>query len=757
MRKDPPSEIGGAAHRPRRSVDRVDVYIAALTALACGAAIAAAATHHAPSRAGIATVGVLGLLLVAAEILIVRVQHRGDVMALSLGESLLAPAIFLTGPVEATLLAVVSQVISGLWHRIGFRKTLFNVAQWSLAATTASAVFERLRAGGSATGANLAALGVAVTVLAAVNAVAFVAVIAIVQRRRIRDVAPGLVPALVTGWVLNAGFGVMFVATGVSSPGRLMLFAVPLAVLHWASRGHAAAAADASRLRRMHRALHELTTPIDPQDAIPRFLSLVRECFQSGAAELLIARDRVERFVLRSAEPASCEQFDSPGSGVAAALLGSTDVTIVDDAHPDSALESLLHAEGWRDCLAAPLHTPDGAVGVLAVYDRSGSEGFEEGELAVLQALALETAGAVQKGALVDSLLSERRTLSEVVDHTTDGIVMIDDAGTVLLWNPGIESITGYLAAEMLGTRMLAALQPRDRDGEPVRLEAASSQDEPAPAEIQVVRRDGRIRWLSCSYGRIGATEDHAASTIVVARDVTKGHELERLKEDFVATVSHELRTPLTPIKGWATTLVESGDRLAPEERMTAARSILRQADALERLVLNLLEVSRIERGIVDAADAEVAVRDAVGHAVEEARRQHPGRIVEVLAAGRCRARGDGIWIERIVANLLSNAMKFSPDGEPVEVRIAEAPGEVVVSVVDRGPGIPAPDRERIFERFHRLGDPMTRATRGTGLGLYIARQLARALGGDLVVEGDGPGSTFTLTLRAAYRLAAVG
>jgi signal transduction histidine kinase len=244
----------------------------------------------------------------------------------------------------------------------------------------------------------------------------------------------------------------------------------------------------------------------------------------------------------------------------------------------------------------------------------------------------------------------------------------------------------------------------------------------------------------------------------MVVRDITKAHEVERLKDDFVATVSHELRTPLTPIKGFAATLVESGDILSSADRTIAARSILNQAGHLERLVVNLLEVARLERGTGgDLRDEIVNIRDVAERVTADFRGTHPERAIVLEAPDDVRALGDELFIGQIISNLVSNAIKYTPTEEPIEIRMDDSDGGVILSVVDHGPGIPANEIERIFDRFHRLGNVLTRATGGTGLGLYIARQLAASVGGTLTAESTiGEGSTFTLRLRQARRLVAV-
>jgi two-component system, OmpR family, sensor kinase len=238
---------------------------------------------------------------------------------------------------------------------------------------------------------------------------------------------------------------------------------------------------------------------------------------------------------------------------------------------------------------------------------------------------------------------------------------------------------------------------------------------------------------LSCSYSRIPAAEGRRDVLVVVARNITQARELERLKDDFIAVVSHELRTPLVPIKGWAQTLLNRGDRLNDDQRRTAVQSILAQSQKLESLVLNILEASRIESGRVDA-DGTADVGSIAVRIVEDTLAARPDRALRVRPAPvPCEVRGSPVWVERAISNLVANAVKYSPDDEPVEVAVEVSGDDVTVSVTDHGPGIAADAHERIFERFERLEE--TRQQTGTGLGLYITRRLARAMGGDVTVS----------------------
>lgn len=733
--------------------------VALLTgALAVLAAWLTLATHAAEAVASVSLPAIAGtiVLLVAAEALNVRVRFRGDEMALTMNEAILAPAVVVFPIILVVPIVAGAQAAAALMRRNAPRKAAFNVAQWSLAAAAGAATVTALRPQEASTLGTFAAVGAALAVIGIVNILAFTAVVSLAQRRRIRAVARSLLPSIGAGWVMNAAFALPFVIVVDAVPEAIILFAMPMLALHWASRGRSAAAADTARLHGMNRALRALTQTEQTDDALPTFMAVVRDTFGAAAVEIVLAGAKPTSRLLDDAGNVAREP--DPG-GLPAALLRRGISAKVDATRADDPFSPLLRRDGWRTCLAAPLCSGSDMIGVICIYDRSGHEGFEQGELGVLEALASEAAGAIKRTALLQTITEEQRKLRDVIENTTDGILMVDRDGTVMMWNPSMETITGYVAEEMVGRRLLAAILPRDADGNAVFLEKGIEPGEDLPADLQVSTRGGSTRWVSCSYTRLEETEDRPAALIAIARDVTKERELDRLKEDFVATVSHELRTPLTPIMGWAETLVSSGGRLSDEERAVAASSILRQAKGLEALITNLLDVAKIERGVIDLREGIIDVERVVAAVVGQCTAADPSREIIVRSTTpHVRARGDEMWLERIVSNLLSNAVKYSPPGTPIEVTITQDRDGCSVAVTDHGPGIPPDEQEGIFDRFRRLGDHLTRSTSGTGLGLYIARQLSSALGGSLEVDSVvGRGSTFTLRLRAVPQLVAVG
>ena len=717
---------------PARSGERtLRLYVALLAALAAGSAMASFALDGGPTTRTLWATGGFLVLLAAAEYLLVRFHYREEVMALSLFEAVLAPAIFVLPPVTAIALAGTAQMIAHSMHRVRPIKTTFNVAQWSLATAAGATVFHELRAGTSLSVRNMISLLAALVVVGAVNVVLFSTVIRLAERRPWRAVLADCLPPIAVGWICNVGFGALFVAAISFQTGAIALCIVPLLALHVASRGLVSSVADRQRLGAMNRTLMSLAMPVDPAEAIPHFLTEVRTCFGASAVDVFLWTEGQSATIHRLTD--RYEAIYVAGSNLSCQI------------------------EGEHRCITAPLIADGKMLGTISVYDSSGFEGERSNELAVLQALAAEAAGIIRRGVLVEAVLEERRKLSEIVTSTSDGIVTIRADGTIESWNPAMEIMTGFKAAEMVGTKAFGALRARDADNNEVFIERWKDGSAP-PHEVQIADTTGGSRWLSCSYTPVSGPDGVPHLLVLVARDVTKVRELERLKDDFVATVSHELRTPLTPIIGWASTLLEHDDRIGQKERLVALESIVRQAEGLERLVTDLLEVARVEQGAHDPRIQAVDAIDLARRMADEFRGSHTDRVIKLdIPAEACTARGDDMWIERILSNLLSNAIKYAPAAEPITVRVDRAEGEVTISVTDHGPGIPAHQRNHIFERFSRLGDHMTRTAGGAGLGLYIARQLASSMGATLDVDSEpNVRTTFTLKLRATKKLSAV-
>jgi signal transduction histidine kinase len=249
------------------------------------------------------------------------------------------------------------------------------------------------------------------------------------------------------------------------------------------------------------------------------------------------------------------------------------------------------------------------------------------------------------------------------------------------------------------------------------------------------------------------ATERQRRLTEQEHEVVRRLQETDRLKADLISTVSHELRSPLTTIVGVFGILRVRRDRLSPAERDQLVLMGIRQSERLHRMIEQLLLAARFEQaeGVasLEAARVELDASDLVRQAGAEARARHHDRRIAVEANGALPVRVAQDAVVQVLGNLLDNACKYSPSSEPVRLSGSREGTEAVLAVEDAGPGIPESERQRIFERFTQLERHTQRRAGGVGLGLYIARQLARSQDGDLILAEPtgGRGARFELHL----------
>jgi signal transduction histidine kinase len=249
------------------------------------------------------------------------------------------------------------------------------------------------------------------------------------------------------------------------------------------------------------------------------------------------------------------------------------------------------------------------------------------------------------------------------------------------------------------------------------------------------------------------AAERQRRLTVQEQEVVRRLQETDRLKADLIARVSHELRSPLTTIVGVFGILRVRRDKGSPEERDELVAMGIQQSERLHRMIEQLLAAARFEQadGVasLEAARVELDAIDLVRQAGAEARARHHDRRIAIETNGALPVRVAQDAVVQVLGNLLDNACKYSPDGEPVRLSGTREGAKAVLAVEDAGPGIPESERQRIFDRFTQLERTSQRREGGVGLGLYIARQLARSQDGDLLVvdPADGRGARFELHL----------
>jgi len=238
---------------------------------------------------------------------------------------------------------------------------------------------------------------------------------------------------------------------------------------------------------------------------------------------------------------------------------------------------------------------------------------------------------------------------------------------------------------------------------------------------------------------------------VVVVRDVSARPRIEDDKADILAAVSYELRTPLVPIRGFLDTLNERGEKLEPEERQHAYEVMLRETHRLERLAKQLRRASSLEEAVLQVVPERLDWGKAVRDQIENIQREQPNREFPVTIADDLPpVMADDHLAAQVLASLLSNAVRFSPERSPVEVSVEYARERVFTTISDEGDGIEGNDRDQIFDRYTTGRRPASDGQRGTGLGLYIVRRAVEAMGGMVWVDDAATGgSAFTFTLPA--------
>jgi PAS domain S-box-containing protein len=376
-------------------------------------------------------------------------------------------------------------------------------------------------------------------------------------------------------------------------------------------------------------------------------------------------------------------------------------------------------------------------------------------EVEALGALAANASAALASAELYQRVALEKERSVAILANIADGIVAIDREGQVVLWNDAASRITGVAGADATGRTTEQVLQRTLESGDATGLEGLGDR-------LVSIRRGDDEVWLSLTEAIMRDPAGAVSGRIFAFRDISAERVVEQMKSDFVTTVSHELRTPLTSIYGFAETLLRQDVPFEEEERRVFLGYIASESERLTRIVDQLLSVARLDTGDLQVNLAPTDVRTVVSDVIqiaEQAPMANGHSFVVDLPEDPLDAEADRDKLRQILANLVDNAVKFSPNGGTVTVA-ARANGEVAeVRVVDEGIGIAEEEQRRIFTKFFR-GDAMTRdpATGGTGLGLFIAHGLVSAMGGRMWVDSrEGAGSSFAFELPLARQTALSG
>ena len=410
-----------------------------------------------------------------------------------------------------------------------------------------------------------------------------------------------------------------------------------------------------------------------------------------------------------------------------------------------------------RQAVALPMDLGQETAGMIYVF-RTFTGTATRNDQRVLQSFADQAAIAVHNARLYEEVSREQKRLASILDHSADGVMILDAQRVIQSFNKALSRICGLAAAQAIG-------QPYDNVvswvSRPQGIDLAEAMQSGWPqsghelgtgtldVEGDLERPDGTRIGVGITYAPLLDAEGRLLNVIVNVRDITHFREAQEMKSTFISVISHELKTPVALIKGYAGTLRREDanwDKAVVQESLAV---IEEEADRLTGLIENLLAASKFQAEGMRLKYEDVSLQALAKAAVTRLKTQtEKHHFVVDFAPGFPIIPGDSQRLRQVLDNLINNAVKYSPGGKEVRISGTYTEDMVTVSVHDQGVGLPEDEWDRIFERFYRVDDALSRKTQGTGLGLYLARGVIEAHGGRIGVHSTpGKGSTFFFTL----------
>lgn len=396
---------------------------------------------------------------------------------------------------------------------------------------------------------------------------------------------------------------------------------------------------------------------------------------------------------------------------------------------------TLREAPFLKGSLTVPIRyePADQNLGVMHLFDRVSGE-FTSRDISLVTGLTIQIGYILKNIELVKRLEAEREQFVSIVNDTADGIVTLDTQGCIQLCNPSMAQVTGYREGDVRGKLAEEVFEPQAEDEQPFRFSALQKDGKHAQHTISIATRDRGRRWVGVSVAPV--TTQSGISMILVFRDITEQYEFMQRQSEFVSIASHELRTPITALIGFLS-LSNTVDN--PEQREHFTTRAHSAAVRLSELVEDLLSVARIEEGRLNLAMAPVNPGELMDEVITSLMPIAERKSIRVLYANRL-GKDDEILVDRsklmqVYANLVENAIKYTPGQGKVDVTVHRKAKEIFITVKDNGIGISKQNLERIFEKFFREHTELSVTAGGTGLGLFITKQLVERQNGSLTIE----------------------
>lgn len=545
----------------------------------------------------------------------------------------------------------------------------------------------------------------------------------------------------------------------------------------------AALTAEKERLEAVHAITTALTASLDIDEIVLKSLELTAGALGVRRGSVLIRDPMADMLVYRGILTedghilAKNEPFNLPPGNLVEWTVLNQQPVVVNDVRDDPRWVALGRStREIRSFIAVPLIAADVVLGVLMFNDRRPNF-FNEEHLRLLSTIASEVAIAVHNAELYNFINEQATRLAEllqlqreetgktraILESIAEGVLVLDESESVVLYNRAASQVLHIAEAVVLGQPLERIVDSAD---EAVDQQRAQLLYEALAAGVREARQGDDARntllelpdqTIAMTFTPVIAPDGERLGVAVVLRDITREIEADNAKREFISTVSHELRTPLTAVKGYVELLLLGTAGSLTETQQSFLQVVKTNAERLNSLVEDLLEISRLENGKVRLqirpVDLRVLIDDIVTSLRTETSRKRMQLATEI-APDLPLIEADPKRVSQVLANLLSNAHKYTRDGGRITVRVRRCDGMVQVDVTDTGVGIPADDLPKMFSRFFRSNNALKDEVDGTGLGLSIARSFVELHGGEIwVVSEQDRGSTFSFTLPIVQRV----
>ncbi len=476
----------------------------------------------------------------------------------------------------------------------------------------------------------------------------------------------------------------------------------------------------------------------------------------AGTSGLIAISDEESSDILRIRASAQLPREIWPAFAPLLALpmadLPRRGVAVLRDVAADTGLS-------LRQMIALPLTVRQAPLGVIYVFRAALNVDFSADDRQLLQDFADQAAIAVSNARLYQGVLREKQRLDAMIEQSADGAMIIDSRWRITTFNKAMEQLTGWNREEAIGRPCAEVLAIHNDQGVNICLTDCPLQRRPAVenpvAEGKITNRDGREIYVQSRYSAQRGPGGTFLGAIANVRDITAQRREVELQNTFISVISHELKTPVSIIKGYAGTLAREDASFSPEALREGLNVIEEEADRLARHIQDLLDVSRMAAGGVRLDLSDFSLASLAADVVRGFATQTEGKFEFELRFpdDMPPVHADYERLRQVFSNLISNAVKYSPDGGTIRIGARAEGDKAIAYVADHGVGIAPEEQEQIFQRFYRVDNRLRRETQGSGLGLYLARAIVEAHGGSIRVESQvGRGARFLFTLPLGRR-----